>query len=503
VRPRAGGPARPRPPCTRERAVNRAIRRVGGAVVVLMLVLVAQLTYLQVIDADNLEHDPRNVRAAIRDANRPRGPIVSADGVVLAVSKRVDDGTEFRYQREYPLGSLFSQVVGYQSFVVGNAGVEKSYNDALVGRDPELQIESIPDIVGGKEAVGQVVLSLRADVQRAAAENLGLQAGSVVALDVTTGEILAMYSNPSFDPQPLASHDVKEVQRYFTALSTDPAKPDLPRAYRERYPPGSTFKTVTTSVGLDEGVTSPDQVYPQLSALPLPLTNVSLANFGNRRCGGTLVESFVESCNTTFAQIGLDLGDGFPPGMERFGIGAAPPLDLEPGAVASIGPPVGSDQPRYALAGVGQGDVATTPLQMALVAAAIGNGGVVMRPHVGAEIRDANGDLVRRIDDSEWRTATSAATAQAVASMMRAVVERGTGTAAQVAGVAVAGKTGTAQVDGAGAPHAWFIAFAPAEAPRVAVAVIVEHGGSFGSEATGGRVAAPIAAKILRVALGA
>lgn len=483
--------------------MNRAIRRVGGAIVVLVLVLVAQLTYLQVIDADNLENDPRNVRAALRDANRPRGPIVTADDVVLARSRPVSDGTEFKYQREYPEGPLFSQVVGYQSFVVGNTGVEKTYNDALVGRDTELQIESIPDIVGGKEAVGTVVLSLRADVQRAAAEGLGFQQGSVVALDVTSGEILAMFSNPSFDPQPLASHDVEEVQRYFTALSNDPAKPDLARAYRERYPPGSTFKTVTTSVGIDDGVTAPDTVYPQLNALPLPLTDVSLANFGNRRCGGTLEESFVNSCNTTFAQLGLDLGDLFPPGMNRFGIGATPPLDLDPGAVPSIGPPVGSDAPRFALAGVGQGDVATTPLQMALVAAGIANGGVVMRPHVGAEIRDANGDLVRRIDDGEWRTGSSAATAQAVSSMMVQVVERGTGTAAQVAGVSVGGKTGTAQVDGAGEPHAWFIAFAPAEAPQVAVAVIVEHGGSFGSEATGGRVAAPIAARVLRVALGA
>jgi penicillin-binding protein A len=483
--------------------VNRAIRRVGGAIVVLVLLLVAQLTYLQVIDAENLENDPRNVRAALRDANRPRGPIVTADGVVLAVSKRVDDGTEFKYQREYPLGSLFSQVVGYQSFLVGNSGVEKTYNDALVGRDTELQIENIPDIISGKESVGTVVLSLRADMQRAAAEGLGFQAGSVVALDPTTGEILAMYSNPSFDPQPLASHDVKEVQRYFTALSNDPAKPDLPRAYRERYAPGSTFKTVTTSVGLDDGATAPGKEYPQLTALPLPLTENSLANFGNRRCGGTLEESFVQSCNTTFAQIGLDLGDRFPPGMERFGIGSPPPLDLDPGAVASVGPPVGSPVPRYALAGIGQGDVATSPLQMALVAAAIGNGGIVMQPHVGAEIRDSNGDLVRRIDSTEWRTASSATTAQAVTSMMTEVVQSGTGTAAQIAGVSVAGKTGTAQIDGFGAPHAWFVAFAPAEAPTVAVAVIVEHGGSFGSDATGGRVAAPIAARVLRVALGA
>ncbi|MEX2254602.1 MAG: penicillin-binding transpeptidase domain-containing protein [Acidimicrobiia bacterium] len=484
--------------------MNRAIRRVGSAIVVMVLLLVAQLTYLQVIDADNLKDDPRNVRSAIRDANRPRGPILTADGEVLARSVPVDDGTEFKYQREYPLGPLFSQVVGYQSFVIGNSGVERTYNDELVGRDTELQIENLPDVIGGNEAVGTVVLSLRADMQRAAAEALGFRKGSVVALDVTTGEILAMFSNPSYDPQPLASHDVDEVQKYFTTLSEDPAKPDLPRAYRERYPPGSTFKVVTTSVGLDDGVTTPDKVYPTISELPLPLTNVSISNFGRQSCGGTLEQSFVRSCNTTFAQIGLDLNEQFPPGMERFGIGSAPPIDLEPGAAASIGPPEGSDLPRYGLAGIGQGDVATTPLQMALIAAGIANGGVIMQPHVGAEIRDANDDLVRRIDSAEWHAGASAGTAQAVASMMVQVVQspNGTGTGGRIPGVTVAGKTGTAQVDGAAAPHAWFIAFAPAEAPKIAVAVIVENGGDIGSEATGGRLAAPIAAQVLRVGLG-
>ena len=180
--------------------MNRAIRRVGVAVVILILLLVAQLTWLQVIDADHLANDPRNTRAALRDANRPRGPIVTADGIVLARSVAVDDGTDFKYQREYPEGATFSQVVGYQSFVVGNTGVEKTYNDELVGRDTELQIRNLPDIVDGQQATGKVVLSLRADMQREAAAALGFQRGSVVAMDVRTGKILAMYSNPSYDP---------------------------------------------------------------------------------------------------------------------------------------------------------------------------------------------------------------------------------------------------------------------------------------------------------------
>ena len=487
--------------------MDRAIRRVGVAVIVLVLVLVAQLTYLQVIDAKHLADDPRNTRGALRDANRPRGPIVTADGVVVAVSKNVDDGTDFKYQREYPDGPLFSQVVGYQSFVIGNSGIEKTYNDALVGRDVQLQLQNIPDLVDGGDSTGTVVLSVRADVQRAAAEGLGFQRGTAVVLDVRTGAVVAMYSNPAYDNQPLASHDTKAVQDYFQALVANPDKPDLPRAYRELYPPGSTFKSITASVAIESAVSSPDTpTYPVLSRLDLPQTDNTLENFGGHSCGGTLAQSFTVSCNTTFGQIGLDLGDAFVPGMNRFGIGAVPPLDLSPGAVASIGPRPGSfvdNQPLFAFAGIGQGDVATTPLQMAMVAAGIANGGVLMKPHVGAEIRDSKGDLVRRIATGEWRSAISPGAAQAVAAMMVSVVEspQGTGTAARIPGITVAGKTGTAQADG-GPPHAWFIGFAPAEAPRYAVAVLVERGGSAGSEATGGRVAAPIAARLLRTALG-
>jgi peptidoglycan glycosyltransferase len=486
--------------------VNRAIRRVGIAVVVLVLVLVAQLTWLQVIDADHLAHDPRNTRAALRDANRPRGPIVTADGVVLARSVAVDDGTDFKYQREYPEGAAFSQIVGYQSFVVGNTGVEQTYNDVLVGRDAELQIQNLPDLVSGDSQTGKVVLSVRADLQREAIAALGFQRGSVIALDPKTGKILALYSNPSYDPQPLASHDTKAVQAYYTALTANPEKPDLPRAYRERYAPGSTFKTVTSAVAMDTGVATPtDPVYPTLRALPLPQTNTTLSNFGGRSCGGTMAQSFTASCNTTFAQIGLDIGDPFVPGMARFGVGTEPPpLDIAPGAASSVGPPAGSfeeNKPLFAQAGIGQGDVATTPLQMGLVAASVANGGVIMEPHVGAEIRDANDDLVRRVEDKQWRTAMSPTSAQALNAMMISVVEAGSGRSARIAGVSVAGKTGTAQADG-GPPHAWFIAFAPANDPKIAVAVLVERGGNLGNEATGGAVAAPIAARMIRVALG-
>ncbi len=487
--------------------MNRAIRRVGLACTALFLILAGQLTYLQVYKAEDLADDPRNVRKAIRDFSRPRGDIITADGEVVARSiPDEDDGDDFDLQREYPQGDLFAQIVGYQSFVFGNTGVEKEYNDELVGLDIDFDLSDIGSVFAGEENTGNVVLSVRADAQRLARDLLAGQKGSIVALDPRTGAILAMYSNPSFDPNPFAGHDTVAVEDYGQLLKADPSKPDLPRAYRERYAPGSTFKAVTASVALEAGAATPTEpVFPSIRQLDLPQTDSTLSNFGGQTCGGDLAESFRRSCNTTFGQLGLDLGDSFVPGMERFGVGDAPPLDLSPGAAASGGPPAGSFQsnmPNFAFAGIGQGDVFTTPLQMALVAAGVANGGAIMRPHVMAEITDADGGSVRSFDDSTWKTATSPATAQTVNGMMVDVVQRGTGTGARIAGVTVAGKTGTAQAPG-GPPHTWFICFAPAENPEVAVAVLVERGGvSGGDGATGGAVAAPLARQMLELLLG-
>jgi peptidoglycan glycosyltransferase len=487
--------------------MNRAIRRVGIAVVALVLVLVAQLTYLTIVDANNLKRNPHNVRSLLANANRPRGDIVTADGTVVAHSRTVSDGTVFKYLRQYPTKDLFAQTVGYQSFVFGSTGVENTYNNALLGRENQLNLNNIPDVLSGKATTGNVVLSLRADAQRLAQSLLGFQRGSVVLLDVKTGGILAMYSNPSYDPNPFVVHNNQIAQAAFTSVQQNPDHPALPRSYRERYPPGSSFKTVTASVALEDGVATPNSTFPVRTELTLPQSTNTLKNFGGESCGGTLVNSFTVSCNTTFGQLGLQIGDQFVAGMAKFGIGQAPPIDLSPGAVPSVGPAAGSfqsNQPQFALAGVGQGAVAVTPLQMALVADGIANGGVIMQPHVASEIRDANDKLIRRIDPSPWMTATTPQVAQAVTQMMIQVVNSpaGTGTAAQIPGVTVAGKTGTAQTVPGQPPHAWFVAFAPAEAPRFAVAVIVEHGGNARQEATGGRVAAPIAAQMLKLALG-
>jgi peptidoglycan glycosyltransferase len=485
--------------------VNRAIGRVATAVVVLLLLLVAQLTYLQVIDAKDLANDPRNSRTYLSDFTRPRGEIITADGKVLA--KSIPSKDEYEYQRVYPYGELFAQTVGYQSVVVGSTGIEKEYNAVLSGRDrSHLQLRDLGDLLLGRKQTGNVVLSLRADVQLIIKSALGNQAGSVVVMDPRTGALLGMYSNPSFDPQPLAGHDPKAVQAYWRSLN--PESPDttlLPRAYRQRYPPGSTFKIATTEAALDTGTATPTSQFAHRRSFTPPQAGRSISNFGGESCGGTLEESFVHSCNTTFAQLGLELGEKFPPQLSGFGIYEAPPIDLSPGAAVSSGPVPGTfndNKPVFALAGIGQGEVAATPLQMALIGGAVADHGTVMRPHVAAEIRDDEGRKVSTITPKAWKVAMPPATAATITEFMTQVVARGTGTAGQIAGVTVAGKTGTAQSCETCAPHAWFVAFAPAENPQYAVAVFVERGGNMGNEATGGHVAAPIAASVLKYLLG-
>lgn len=487
--------------------MNTPIRRVAYVIAGLMVLLVAQLTYLQVVQADSLANDPRNVRALIRDFSRARGDIVTADGEVVARSVPSDD--IFEWQREYPLGALFGHISGFQSIVYGNAGVEAEYNDELSGRDQAVRVQNLTNLTEvfvNEEQTGTVVLTLTARAQQIARDALGDLKGSIVVLDPKTGAIVAMYSNPSYDPTPLAAHDTSLVQGAYTLLNLDESRPMLPRAYAEIYPPGSTFKIVTTAAALDTGTATPDTEFPSVRSIELPQTTNRLENFAGQSCGGTLFESFVRSCNTTFGTLGLEMGDAFVPPMEAAGIHARVPLDLRnPGSARSTGPQPGSftdNQPEFAYAGIGQGLVATTPLEMAVVTAAVANGGKAPTPHVAGRILDAGGNTVRAINPPVWRQAMSPQAAFEIAGMMLAVVERGTGTNARVPGVAVAGKTGTAQADG-GAPHAWFVGFAPAEDPQFAIAVFVERGGVAGDEATGGRVAAPIAADVLGQLLNA
>jgi peptidoglycan glycosyltransferase len=480
--------------------MQKQLQRLGLAMLGLFVALFAQLNYVQVVRADKLTKDPRNTRTATRDFSRDRGFIQTADGVVVARSDPVDG--VFKRLRQYPEGALFAHITGYFSFTFGTEGVERTYADKLSGRALSVRLRRLEDVLTSKDITANVTLTLTKQVQQIAREALGDRKGSVVALDPRSGAIHAMWSFPSYDPTPLSAHDQATVRAAWDQLQADPGKPLLPRAYRQRYFPGSTFKVVTAAAALDHKPELATKNYPVLRDLDLPQTDRNLPNFGGGRCGGTLPQLLKVSCNTGFAQMGLDLGaDNLVAEAEAFGWNKKPPLDL-PVVATSLFPDVSSFErnlPALANSAIGQQDVAASPLQMALVAAAIGNGGVAMSPHVMKEIRNSEGDVVPTDEPGQWLRATSRETAATLRDMMIGVVNGGTATRAAISGVQVAAKTGTAQTIGNDA-HAWLIAFAPAEAPRVAVAVIVESQPGV-SEATGGRVAAPIAKRVMEAVL--
>jgi peptidoglycan glycosyltransferase len=482
--------------------VNRRIRNLGLAVMALFLALFVNLNYLQVVKADSLANDPRNGRVALKQFTKDRGEIQTADGVVLARSVPTND--ELKFQRQYPEGPLFAPITGFFSFTFGADGAEKAFTNDLTAHRPKT-IGSLSDIVNPREVKSNVTLTVTKKVQQAAANALGQRKGAVVAIDPRTGAILALVNFPTYDPNVLSGHSHQTVQDAYDALVNNPDNPMLARAYQERYPPGSTFKVVTSSAVLDKKPDLATKPYPVQRALPLPNTNgQTLANFGNEACGGTLPTLLKISCNTGFAQIGLDLGaDALSSEAHGFGFGTKPPFDL-PRPAQSVFPDASAftnDKPGLAKSAIGQQDVAATPLQMALVAAGIANGGVIMKPHVLQEVRDDQGNVVRTAQPEPWITATSSDTAAKVRDMMIGVVQGGTGTRAAIPGVTVAAKTGTAQTT-AGHAHAWMVAFAPAEQPTVAVAVIVESQKAGDDSQTGGLVAAPIVKAVLQAALG-
>jgi len=481
--------------------VNTQIRRLGIVLLVLFSALFVQLNWLQVIDAHKLNTNPINSRAVVRDFVQPRGTIQTADGAMLAQSVASNDA--FKLQRQYPLGPLFGHVTGYFSFTYGSEGVERTYNDALTGHVSKPGFNP-RDLLFKRDKTANVTLTLSRNLQQVASDALGQRKGAVVALDPRSGAVLALVDYPTYNPVELASHDQASVKSAWDRLNADVTSPLLPRTYRERYPPGSSFKVVTAATALASGAaTTAQPVYPSLTEIPLPQTNnQTLRNFGGERCGGALPDALKVSCNTAFAQLGLDMGaQKLSAGAEAFGFNKVPPLDLPFGATSAF--PQASafdrDKPALAKSAIGQQDVAATPLQMALVAAGIANNGVVMTPHVLSEIRDTDGSVIQKYDPKPWLTAVPPGVANATRDMMVGVVTGGTGTGAQIPGVTVAGKTGTAQT-GSNSSDVWFISFAPAEAPRVAVAVMVENQPNR-DEFTGGAVAAPIAKAVLQAAL--
>jgi peptidoglycan glycosyltransferase len=488
--------------------VNRQIRRLTIALLACFTVVFIQLNVVQVVRADRYNQSPTNDREAVRDFSRDRGSIITADQVVVAES--IDSGDRFKKQRRYPTGALFGHVTGYLSFVYGSDGVERTYNDVLAGRTPELQLENLDDLFSDRSNVGDVILTLRADLQQVARDALGEQEGSVVLLDPRSGAVKAMWSFPAYDPNLLAGHDFDEVGAVRTFLLADPRNPLLANSYRENYLTGSTFKVVTASAALESGVYTLDSFFPPTDSYTPPQTDNPIQNYEGSTCGGTFPEVFRRSCNTAFAEMSVTVGpEIMVDKAEDYGFNMAPPFDLPRPAESSFGTVdfFEDNLPLLAIGGFGQGETMATPLGMALVAAGVANGGVIMEPHVVAETRGPDGNLLERTEPQPWRTAIEPDLARTMTDLMVQVVNDGTARCCMqlAGGVQAAAKTGTAQLNPEGEPpasHAWIIAFAPAEAPRFAIAVMVKATPEV-TAGTGGTVAGPIARQVLDAALAA
>ncbi|HEY6779707.1 MAG TPA: penicillin-binding protein 2 [Thermoleophilaceae bacterium] len=481
--------------------MNRQIAQLFGLTVVLFALLIAFTSYWSVFDVEGLEANSSNRRQLIEEQRIPRGLILAADGRTrLARSVASGRGERRTYTRTYPEGSLFSQPIGYSFISNGRISLEQSRNDELAGKEDEF--ESILSGLESKSREGSdVVTNLDVDAQRTAYAALGGRKGAVVALEPRTGKVRVMASDPSFDPN--------QIPDRFAAINADPNKPLLNRTTQELYPPGSTFKVVTATAALDTGKVSPDSTIDGSS--PQTFSGVPLANFGGENFGPlSFTDALTNSVNTVFAQVGEDVGrKTLVEYMDRYGFGEDPKLDYPDGQMVPSGirnsdgryvrGDDGFDVARVAIGqGGAEGEVQATPLQMALVAATVANGGVLMKPRLTDRVVAKDGRVKERIEPDQQSRVMKPETAAELTQMMSRVVEEGTGTAAALDGIQVAGKTGTAEV-GANREltDPWFIGFAPLEDPQVAIAVVLER-----TTGQGGTVAAPIAKAVMQSLLG-
>jgi peptidoglycan glycosyltransferase len=489
--------------------MNRSIRHLALGLLAGYIALFATLNYWQVGRSTELNAQPDNTRQILREFNRPRGPIISADGDVVARSFPSGTGS-VTFQRSYPLGDLFAHITGYHTFGLGSTQIERTHSQFLVGSTTEQQLTALPNIIAGRpDNSGTVQLSLRRDLQSLARELLGEQEGSIVMLNPQTGAVLAMWSTPSFDPNALADPNYDDAYAAMVELQNDPRDPLLANAYQQRYMPGSTFKIVTTGIALREGVITTDSFWPPESEYLPPQATRPVSNYRGSTCGGDLTEVFARSCNTPFARIAIELGpERFAEGAALWGIGEPLPIDLPRPASSTIGPIEDLDKnlPLLAMRGFGQNEDQIVPLHMAMIAGAVANGGRMMVPYVVEAEIDHRGRVLRRAEPKIWKTPLGEQNAQILTDLMVQVSVAGTARCciALEGGVSVASKTGTAQLNEPGQPersHAWITAFAPADNPSFVVAVMLKGTSAEISAGTGGQLAGPLAKRMLDAAI--
>lgn len=475
--------------------MNRQIGRLFVVAVLLIALLAVFTARWTVLQADALKDEPLNRRPLLEQQQIPRGLILARDGSKLAVNRRLGTHQNKRYYRQYPLGNVFSHAIGYAFVSRGSSGFEQSQNDILSGTGGDLR-SFIDEIAGGPSQGDDIKTTLDPVAQRTALTALAGRQGAIVAMDPRSGAVQVLASSPDYDPN--------RIPEQYAQLNKEQNSPLFNRATQGQYPPGSTFKVVTAAAALDTGKYTPQsQISGKNNKV---ISGVPLQNFGGENFASiSLTDALTHSVNTVFGEIGEKLGKKtMYDYMDRFGFNAKPPLDYprtqEFGSGEYYrGKLLGPNSSRIDVGrmAIGQDKLQVTPLQMAMVASAIGNRGSLMRPHFTEKVIGPDGRVKDSFGQQEQSQVMSEQSASELTQMMQHVVESGTGTAAQLQNIQVAGKTGTAEAPG-GFNDAWFIAFAPAKDPKVAIAVVVEKAQQ---SQTGGEVAAPLAAQVMRVLL--
>ena len=481
--------------------MNKPLRRVAIFCGLLVFALLLRDNWIQFVQADSLKNDPHNRRVQINEYAQPRGDII-VDGKSITGSTTTNG--DFKYKRTYTDGPMWAPVTGFASQAFGTYLLEGVEDKILTGNDDRLFFNRTIDMLTGKSKQGgDVVTTLNAKAQQAAFQGLGDKKGAVAAIDPRTGAILALASTPSYNPSSIAGNTDKDAENWKN-LNADKDQPMLNRALRETYPPGSSFKLVTAAAALQNNLySSIDQQTDSPLPYTLPGTTTQLKNEGNIPCqNATLRVALQYSCNTVFGHIGAQLGESkMLAEAEQFGFNKQILTPVR--AVPSVfGTKMNPSQ--VALSSIGQFDTAATPLQMAMVAAAIANDGKLMTPYLVDQLRAPNLNVIEQHTASVMSQPLSPENAQKPQQMMETVVQQGTGTNAQIPGVTVGGKTGTAQhgVANSALPYAWFVSYAKTSSGSpVAVAVVVEDGAANRDDISGGGLAAPIAKSVMEAVL--
>ena len=460
--------------------MNVQIVKLFGFVLVLYALLLGFTSYWSIFDADSLKANQANRRPLLEEQTIKRGDILASDGSVIARSRPVGKGNNPIYVRHYPQGGLFGNPIGYSFVTQGRVGFELSHNDELVGNKTEFL--SVLDELQGHSQVGDKVQSaLDPAAQQAAVNGLAGRRGSVVAIVPSTGEVRAMVSIPEYDPN--------QIPKNFAQLNRDQSAPLFNRATQAGYPPGSTMKVVTATAALDSGELTPSSTFSGRS--PIEIEGVPLSNSGGEQFGTIdMTTALTNSVNTWWAQAGEKIGkDTMFKYMDRYGFDAKPRLDYPSFQLAASGVYDGnrllgpSDPIDIGRVAIGQERLRVTPLQMAEVASTVANNGELMEPRLWSRVIDPDGRETK-LDPARQSRVMSEDTAHTLNTMMQSVVSEGTGTAGAVSGIDVAGKTGTAEIS-SGVNDAWFIGFAPASDPQIAISCIVEHTSGFGGPTCG------------------